>query len=428
MISPSVYGVLGALESYPVLDTVTKEVVGINAPKIALTRSDTERKDVAISEIGNTMAFGVGGVLVDQLLKRTFAGAQKAGASQTAQRWAVLGRSLGVYSTIFSLMWAIPFIRNYVTAKQTGSVSFADVIKANHHHSGTSHDQKAVLKEALSYYQDQARTILGLGALGTVASAGLARLAAQKEAWPHRLEKLFNAKFMNHNVMNTLLLKEGRFAGFGGMPALLFWGLPAYGGWIHASRDPYERKEQWLKFVNFVACFFGPSVLINKAFQGKFDSRFPQLKASGSGYEAITKVLAAQPEQKAAALKLWAGKNVLSLVSSIALLGTIPQLINWYLTKERMKRDQASQPQVAVQNTGGVAMAPIPTAPAFQQQSLSANWQPSSGLQSAGGQLPPSFLQPTGLHGAAGLNPWQGWNPPAFSDTMKWPANPMSPV
>lgn len=419
-------------------DTVTKEVVGINVPKIVMTRSDTEQKDVAISEIGNTMAFGVGGLLVDQVLKRSFAGVQKAGASQTAQRWASLGRSLGVYSTVFSLMWAMPFIRNYITAKQTGSVSFADVIKANHHHPENSHDRQAVLKDALSYYQGQAQAILGLGALGTVASAGFARLAAQKEIWAKPLEKLFQ-----HQWMDSLLLKGGKFAGFGGTPALLFWGLPAYGGWIHASRDPYETKEQWLKFINFVACFFGPPVVIDKLFKGKFNSRFPQLKDVGFGYEAITKTLDAHPEKKATALKLWAGKNALSLFSSIALLGTLPQLINWYLTQERMRRDQARQGQTPTTGQVGSAErlaakgadgAPFvySTASVSQISGTDAPGQPSNRQSIYAGysmkaQAPQAFWPPALAQGVYSAPASPSWNPSAFSATMNLPAHPLNP-
>ena len=40
---------LGRMESAPVMEMMTKEVVGINAPKIAITRSNDERVDVATS-------------------------------------------------------------------------------------------------------------------------------------------------------------------------------------------------------------------------------------------------------------------------------------------------------------------------------------------------------------------------------------------
>lgn len=415
MIPPSVYGAIGALERYPVLDTAIKEVVGINVPKIALTRTDTERKDVAISEIGNTMAFGVGGIAVDQLMKRVFATAQKQGASKTAKQWAVLARSAGVYSTVFSLMWAIPFIRNYVTAKQTGSVSFTDVIKATQHHKENKHDHQATLKEALQYYQGQAQTILGAGALGTVLATGIGLWGAKRQAGAKFLERLFESK-----AGKSLLLKDGKFAGFGGMPALLFWGLPAYGGWIHASRDPYEKKEQWLKFVNFVACFFGPSVVINKAFQGKFEHQFPQLKHIGYQYEDIVKNLSASPEKKAAALRLWAGKNLLSLGSSIILLGTIPQLINWYLTQYRLKRDQAAKTPMSQ------PVSPQPAQP-LGMQGPNLNMQSMAGFNSLAGQTPFQSLQPIAAGVPAGAPQWPGWNPSAFSDTMSLPNLSLNP-
>lgn len=339
------YQALGALESFPVLDTVTKEVVGINIPKIVVTRSDTERMDVAVSEIGNTVAFGVGGVAAEQLFKKAFETAQQASSKSVPYQWAVIGRSLGIYSVIFSLMWAMPFIRNYITAKRTGSVRFTDVIASGHRHQpGDAHDRKAALQHALDYYRGKALTILGLGLGGAAASVGLTRLAASstREIGKDCLKRIFNSW-----AGKNLLLKGGQFSKFGGWPALLFWGVPAYGGWLHASRDPYEKKEQVLKFANFVACFFGPPVLMNRWYQNKFQQAFPNVKLKELSYSAINKTFSGNEAARNKALSLWAKKGILGLGSSILLLGTMPQLMNIFLTKRRIQRDfKASQAQV----------------------------------------------------------------------------------
>jgi hypothetical protein len=338
------YQALGALESFPVLDTVTKEVVGINIPKIVVTRSDTERLDVAVSEIGNTVAFGVGGVLADQVFRKAFESAQSAGASAFQKQCATVGRSFGIYSVIFSLMWAMPFVRNYITARKTGSVKFTDVIESGYSKkSGDQHEHKSVLQDALADYRGRVLTILGLGMGGAIASVGLGRLAASSQ---QQIGKSFLNKFCTSRMGENLLLKGGQFAKFGGWPALLFWGVPAYGGWLHASRDPYEKKEQVLKFANFVACFFGPPVLMNRWFQNKCQQAFPRTKLKEWSYEAINNAFSANSAAQQKALGLWAKKNLVGLGSSILLLGTMPQLMNIYLTKRRIQRDlQARQVQ-----------------------------------------------------------------------------------
>ncbi len=432
MISAKFVTILGAVESYPVLDTTIKEMAGINAPKIALTRSNTERKDVAISEIGNTMAFGVGGVAVDQFLKQVFKQAQKETATAASQRWATIGRSMGVYSTIFSLMWAMPFVRNYITAKQTGSVSFTDVIKANHKNKPHLHDQKAALGEALDYYRNKALGIIGLGGAATLASAGLAKMAAsaKRPVGQKFLDWLFVTSGKGNaqkTLANRLLLKGGEFAGFGGLPALLFWGIPAYGGWLHASRDPYEKKEQWLKFGNFVACFFLPPVVMDKIFKSRFEKHFPQLKTVGYNYHAITSTLKHQKPEMEKALQLWARKNLWSLLSSIVLLGTMPQLINIHLTRKRLIRDQAAsapKPQPATR----------PQAPASSVQPgfpvLVSGKVPARNLSTGAGLYPMDGYPPfaTGYVGGGPFGSQPGWNPSPFSAKMGWPALGYPPV
>lgn len=326
----SLYGLLGQLESRTVLDTMTKEVVGINLPKIAVTRNNTERLDVAFSEIGNTMAsFGAGGLL-NAGLNKTFAKAQRAG-----NQWAVLGRSAALYSTIFSLMWAMPFIRNYLTAKRTGHTTFTQVIGANGASQG---NQQADLASALADYKHKTLSILGLGAAGTLLAIGGSKLAIAKGLGRNLLEALHKSP----KLAGNLLLKDGSFSNFSGLKALLFWGVPAYGGWIHAARDPYEKKEQLLKFASFMACFSGPQLLFDRHFKSKFDHLLPQ--GVNATYKGITQALkketdTATRQKLTQALKAWQNKSLGGLLTSVVLLGTMPPLMNIVLTKRRLARD-----------------------------------------------------------------------------------------
>jgi hypothetical protein len=83
--------------------------------------------DIAISAVGNMGAAFGAGALVDRMAARFFKKAQQAGQKagqklgKDAARWAVIGRSGVIFSTVFSLMWAMPFVRNYIMAKRTGS-------------------------------------------------------------------------------------------------------------------------------------------------------------------------------------------------------------------------------------------------------------------------------------------------------------------
>jgi hypothetical protein len=301
------------------------------------------------------LAFGVGGLAADQVFRKIFQKAQSAAATQTQQRWAELGRSMGIYSVVFSLMWAMPFVRNYVTAKRTGRVRFTEVIEANkHQESDGRHEHKNALQETMAYYRNRVLTILGLGGAVAAGSVGLTRWAASSK----EISKDFLHTLSDSWIGKNLLLKGGEFARFGGWAALLFWGVPAYGGWLHASRDPYEKKEQLLKFGNFVACFFGPSIALQAYFSRKLKGlNLPDVggEVVSLSYDSIQKakqlINKSNLESQTAILNqlhhaesLWLKKSALGLVSSIVLLGTMPQLINIHLTKRRLQRDSKMKP------------------------------------------------------------------------------------
>lgn len=337
------YALLGKIEARPLLDTLIKEIVGINLFKIIFTRSKDERLDVGVSEIGNTVAFATGGLAVDKSLSRLYKNAAKGSLNpETARRFGIIGRSFALYSIIFSLLWAMPFVRNYITSRRIGSDRFTDVIKRQQ---GPRQAEQQHLKQSLDYYKRQIAGILGLGVTGTLIAGALGFIGIRHTAKPGKVlgEKIL-ARFFQEKPASVwkklLLIEEGRFANFAGFPALLFWGVPAYGGWIHASRDTYEKKEQVLKFANFVACFFGPSLLLNKFYEKKFTPLLGAEKATFANIQKLGEQTLAEQAIKQKALKLWAGKNGLGLLSSVLLLGTMPQLINIHLTKKRLQRAQ----------------------------------------------------------------------------------------
>lgn len=327
-----VSNILGQLEKRTLLDTMAKEVVGINAPKILFTRSKDERIDAATSEIGNTFGLiAVGGIL-NWGLKHLFKGVQAMGGR--AEQWAILGRTGALYSSIFALMWAMPFVRNYVTALRTGKTSFTDVIN-----SGAYGAQKEDVRTAMAHDKRKVWQVLGLGGLATALFTGLGLLAAKKQAGLGLLKGLFS----NNWIREKLLLKNGSFDDFSGLKAVLFWGLPAYGGWYDASRDPYEKKEQLLKFASFVAGFSGPQLLLGRYFKKTFEKLLPA--GVEAKYLSITQALAKEtsPLVKAnleKALGTWKKKSLYSLLLSIGLLSAT-QLLNFHLTGKRMARAKA---------------------------------------------------------------------------------------
>lgn len=337
---------LSGLESKPLWDTMAKEVVGINAPKVVFTRSNEEKFDVAVNELGNTVGFVGAGLVLDKVLQKVFDSVKDKpwAQAQAAKTWETLGRSAAIYSTIFAVMWAMPFLRNYMTAKRTGQVDYTEVIGASPRKKEGATQQQARLNKKLAEYKLKIGQILGLGALGTALGVGGSLLAMNRGVGLNKVGDW---------IVRNLALKGGAFSDFSGWKALLFWGVPAYGGWIHASRDPFEKKEQVFKFANFVFCFIGPQMLIKKIFQSKFSKLLGEgVATSFENLKVLEKTLA--PEVVKAATKLKVFQEVVGLVSSIVLLGVSPAVLNIALTKRRLAKAEASQPHFAAGGGGSI--------------------------------------------------------------------------
>ena len=201
-------------------------------------------------------------------------------------------------------------------------MEFASVI------GGSENKQQADVESAKKDYLKKAAIAIGLGAAGTVLATLGGKLAIK------------NGKELGQRAWQFVEkwgLKNGSINDFTGLRAVLFWGVPGYAGWMHASRDKHERKETLVKFAAFVFSFLVPQKLLGKSYANKFKNLL------GEGVEAthknITQKLSGEAQQTA--LKHWRNKNLLGLASSIVLLGTLPLLLNIYLTKKRMQKTEA---------------------------------------------------------------------------------------
>ncbi len=308
------------MERDPVYEIAAKEVLGINLPKSLVVRDPDEFVDVASNEFANTAGFFGLGVGLNYVLNRIL---PRLNGTGQAVKSAVL------LPVMFSFMWATPFIRNYLTAKRTGKTHFTQVIGEEGDHLPTLAEERA-LSYKLTEYRNQAAKILGLGAAtGATLGAlvwGVLRNPAVRQQIPAKTKAW---------LKENLALKNGDFKNFNTWHAFLFWGIPAYGGWIHAARDNYERKEQILKGAAFFISFFGPAILMKQHFRRQLGRFFVADKVkAGIRFKDVNK-----PKLEEAK-SLWFKKHLYPMLTSVALLGTSAPLMNIYLTKQRVERDQ----------------------------------------------------------------------------------------
>lgn len=287
-------------------DNAFREVTSNNIPHMAIVRNTDELIDQAICQIGNSTAFFGGGWLMDKLLDRVTRNT-RAKLKPALKPLMNVGKSFALFAFIASTVLSTPFLRNYVTTKRTGTLKYADMIGEAER---GSQDQAKVDAAASKYIKKFWKTLgTGIGAMAGIMGLTLAGVKTLKKT-PTILKKL----------NNLLGLKNGSFMNFKEHQSVLFWVLPTYGGLFAGARDIYEKKELIVRFLAFNFAFFV----------------FP--KTVEAGIDKLTKNM--KPSKIIGPAKNigYIGK----LVSSFIFCGSIPSLVNIYLTRQRVKRDKVN--------------------------------------------------------------------------------------
>lgn len=349
---PALLSTIAHLEAQPILYPLTQEVVGANVPKTLTTRNHDERLDVAAGQFGGTLAFFGSGLLLDRLLKPFFEWVnKKAKHPVNAKHWTILGKSFAIFAVQGALYWAIPFLRNYATAKRTGTGSFTELITGGHKQAAA---QSKDVKEKMAYFKDMFSKIVSGGLAASAASVGLASLAIRR-GW--------GVGKAGRWMLDKLALGGGSFKNYPKLAQFLFIAVASYAGWIHAVRDKLELKEQLLQFASFVFGWFVPPKVFDKIFGGQFknavgEEMFRKIyddqakkvtlerihRAFAPGVEKLDKTaidaLMKESPAFAKASKLYAKQTLWGLLTSILLLSVTPQLINIWLSKKRLANSQ----------------------------------------------------------------------------------------
>lgn len=242
---------MGKVEEQGTFGTLGKEMFGINAPKMIRVRGWDEFLDSTTSELGNTAGYFGAGFGLDKLIGGLF----KKLADKDAF---ILGKSIVLNLVPASILYAMPFFRNYITAKHTGSTRFLDIIGAK---TLAPPQSKEEFDQKERYYLRTGASIVGGATL--LSLAGLTRgvvrarkgLAFASKGLTQKAAQWFGKHFTFQN---------GDFRRMSTATGLWFWGLPAYAGWMHAARDKSERVEVLIKTINFFAMFYFLDVGIQK--------------------------------------------------------------------------------------------------------------------------------------------------------------------
>lgn len=421
------------LQDNPILgDTIFKDVLGFNAPKILLTRSSKERWDTAVSEFANTFITLAGSFTLPFIARFLTA---KVSGIPFGSLWkplskpgtlmhpganllklspklklGLLAESLGFMFPFAGLFWANPFVRNVLTLKKYKTANFESLIGF---HNVKSKRRQRAYKEELAYQKSRifltTAISFGLGLLSIAVLGGLARKIP-----PSLMNTLKNEGSKLSSIIKGLALTgKLRSQIDGRLPIFIFWLAPAYLGWVHASRGANEAKEMLLKFANSTIWFsiLTPFVL-DPIFKYRYSKVLQKLGlpklAENAELPKISDVLRStlNSSMKKSLVRYQAGQYLLGLLITVLMLSTTPQLLNWYLTSKRIEKQKAQELELYPT----IGKDPVEPKLDDDQPALASNTPPPNS---------PKSWNP--YQANIGINPWLSQNNPHYAL-----ANPLS--
>jgi hypothetical protein len=338
----------GVLEQHQTVEFLAKDILGANLPKTLAVRNRDERIEVGFVQFGATVGYVALGLLAEKLGHAILNLAEKGvtKGTQATSDLRVWGQSAGIYPVLAGFFFAMPYLRNLLTAHRTHKTSFTDVVGETQQQSSADSEAQFQAKVRHDRRVVQWTATLALGAaslgLGTAALA-IRRGAKASPQWAARL--------------SHWSLDKGQFMGYKPMAQLFGLIVPIYIAALSSARDRFEVKEQLLSFATFVGFFFGPQPLIRKAFAKAYQKAaaspqaFEKLMKHPQSGEKLGRVLHSQivtvfknnPAVKTALERVYVTENVVGLLLSILLLGVSPNLLNIYLTRQRVKQAKATE-------------------------------------------------------------------------------------
>jgi hypothetical protein len=337
------------LEQNPIADMLFKDVTGYNLPRLATVRTGNEFWDTLTGELSNTGITLGGTLLLPQLFQKLLARLANMPVNTLkkeitnpdtialATKTARLGSAFGYLTLWASLYWAAPFFRNWLTLVHSKTSDFEGMVGLDKRAKATSASPEK-LREKKRFQLKGMLQVLAVGATLSAASALGFGLAARKmaqsggKALNGSAAKLVNNLFKRFDLQGP----QGNQVA-PGMATLLFWSLPAYFGWLQASRSPNEFKENLLKTVNSNLWFFCMTPLVKRSFLKQFKDIDPSL-TKVPDFKEIMAVADEPLRQKLLSLKQ---KNFgMGLAITVTMLALTPQIINRILTKRRFEKAQ----------------------------------------------------------------------------------------
>jgi hypothetical protein len=317
MVAP----LLTSIRTNNLYEWMATELAGNATPKVVTVRSKAEMLDEALTQYGGDLLFVGGAVAISKALPAIY---KKAGISLSgeAKAWFIATNSIASLGYLACGYLALPFLRNAITLKATGTRNYAEMIGE---HKKQKQDEQALHQEMNKYLKTALLPLSIAGSL-IVGSAILMAVASKKQ---------WKAPEFVHWFNDHLGLKDKRFAGqfdgdFSAIPRVsrfLFWGAAAYTAYGLAATDNHERYEVALKAAAFTLGFEVMPKLVEPLIEKKI------AEACADGWK-IPAFIGDKENLE----------FVCKYIVSVITLGLLPPALNIYLTHQRVLKEQQKTP------------------------------------------------------------------------------------
>ncbi len=366
------------------------KIFGNTIPRVAICRTEDERKDVAFNEITQGATLFVllpllspianwvqdklyqGKEITGRHLKmenaKAFNEAKRAGGIRQVRRLKILklGKAFGVSAVTAAGLMAITYYRNYWTIKRTGFSDYTQIVGLEGNKEPTP-AQRAEAEQAAEKNLNIVKGIMGGSAIIALLGMGGAAMLARRANALFKPGGTFNLKKMdewlnngvkhwalvgkNNNQINSVFKSTKQ--------TLWVWGVPSYFAWIMACRDKYEVAEQLSKFATFVAGYVGVPKLtawmrnkldqsgrINKrALLSAFNEAAQKKKYDMTRVynQLIHKMGKTHPRVTKDLIRLWNANNMGILALNVFVIGALPIVFNIFFSAWRHQREEAEK-------------------------------------------------------------------------------------
>lgn len=340
LLAPQIFSIL---ERNPIVDTLAKDVLGFNVPKLSLARTKQEFMDILPLEFGNTFITITSTLLLPALLRypvRAMAGLKSmrhllgpATSRLSSQaKLARLGVSFGFMFPFAAGFWALPFFRNWLTLKQQNTANFETLLGYRAKNAPVKN-----CEEEKQFQLSRMYGTLGIGiGLGLASMLAFSLKAKTIGAQPlSKTMKFLYKQFALQGASANQIPSD--------LATYLFWGFPAYAGWVHAARGSHERREQFIKGLNSSIWFSLLTPMLRRTiFLPQFNKLVTQVgrKAFQSmpSYEVISHSFNGALRKRLMAAK--GHQDMMSFGITVLMLAFSPQLLNIYLTNKRLESEK----------------------------------------------------------------------------------------